>query len=40
MLYLKGYEDAEFGATRKHCGRAQIISIKFTIAKWTNENAI
>ena len=40
MLYLKGYEDVEFGTKTKYCGRAQIISMKFTIAKWTLGNSI
>ena len=35
MLYFKGYEDVEFGTKTKYCGRAQVISMKYTIAKWT-----
>ena len=40
MLYLKGYEEVDFGTRSKYCGRAQIISMKFTIAKWTTGHGI
>lgn len=36
MLYLKGFEDAEFGIDDKFCGRAPIICLEFPIAEWTN----
>ena len=36
MLYLKGFEDAEFGLNDKFCGRAPIVSMEFPIAEWTN----
>ena len=38
MLYLKGFEDAEFGINEKFCARAPIIDMEFPIAEWRTQN--
>ena len=34
VLYLRGFEDSEFGEIVKECGRAAIINMEFPIAEW------
>ena len=40
VLYLKGFEDTEFGEIVKECGRAPIINMDFPIAEWQNEDFV
>ena len=39
-LYLKGFEEVAFGTKAKLCGRAPILTMKFAIAKWTDQHII
>ena len=39
-LYLKGFEETEFGSATQHCGRGQIISEVFPIAEWRDDKKI
>ena len=41
VLYLKGFEDTEFGdMNNAECGRAPIINMEFPIAEWTTEGFV
>ena len=40
ILYLKGFEETEFGTRTKYCGRTQVISMKFPIARWNSGHSI